>query len=246
MKNIDINEFDFDTPDGQYCVFGMQVTVKNGRPVINMFDLDDNKDGPKVSENIWNLSAHILNMVFRDKYKRKDVDWTFTSGHRQTDILFEEINDQPAKIVLSDSTVFEWEQHNPLTQEKYNAEYFEDYKGKPIHQDDLSHRLELIYPKTSKEIFSVPCPKAKDGVFYCKLETSLSDHYECIMVDTKKLIERIKHDDPEMLEHARYKFNGCNAESWAEKNSAEHATSMGAFVVGSHIRERNNKAGLGF
>ena len=246
MKNMDINEFDFYTPDGEYCIFGMQVTMKNGKPVINMFDLEENKDGAKVSENIWNLSAYILNLVFRDKYKRKDIDWTFTSGYRKTNIHFEEINDQPAKISLTDSTAFEWEQgNNSFPLKKYNQEYFQNYNGKPIHKDDLFPSHELVYPETPKEVFAIPCPQAKDGVFYCKPEYEDTDRNKCILVDTKKLIERIKQDDPKMIEHARYKFNGEKAEDWLEHNSSENACETGNYAVGHHITKRNNKSGLG-
>lgn len=248
MKNMDVQEFGFDTPDGEYCVFGLNVTIKNGRPVINMFDIEENKDGPKVGDHIWSISQYILDRFFVNQFKRNQVDWTFTSGNRNTDITFDEINNEPIKLRLTDSTAFDWEQSCPLSAAACSEEYFE-YNGKPLHKSDTELKLEMRYQATPRDMLVVPCPKAKDGVFHCKppcFNGNTHDDFEYIMVDTKKLIERIKQDDPEMLEHAYFKFKGETAEDWLENNSSKYPYNTGSFVVGDHIRKKNGLSpGLG-
>lgn len=84
------------------------------------------------------------------------------------------------------------------------------------------------------EIFSIPCNHADcaSELFYMKhSQGSPSDgstYY--IIADTKKLIEQIRKDDPEMMEHALSKFEGECATNWIKTNSEENPFVVGYFA----------------
>ncbi len=95
--------------------------------------------------------------------------------------------------------------------------------------------------------YSVPCDHtaATDETFHAKPEfleyhqrpdTEYGATY--IMADVKKLIEMIRETDPEMIEHAKYKYRGETAQEWLEVNSEENPYNTGSF---SYARTQTNR-----
>jgi len=238
---MDIQHMDFDTANGEHCIFGMNISEENGQTHINLFDLEENKAGPKVSKNIWKLSQHILESIFLGKKKRNNVAWSFTTGPFTTDIKFQETEGQPQKMILSDKKAFEWESLGAFSMNEYSSKYHEVH-GKPRHEAKMEKIRVLEMNEQPQDFFAVPCKTAPEGVFYCKPEFhqgNLHDNYEYLMVDTKKLIAHLEQHDPKMLEHAKYKFGNDTPESWVENNSFEGPLETGDFAM---INSQGRKA----
>ena len=87
-----------------------------------------------------------------------------------------------------------------------------------------------MIPKT---VLAIPCkhPAAKDGVFYCEPSyinvAHMQNDFEYVLLDTKKVIAHLRERNPELLQHAEYKFRGETAESWLESMSPQHPLDMG-------------------
>lgn len=247
---MDIEYSTFDFQDGTHCVFGLNITKKKGRVCINLFDLDENRNGPKIGDHLWELRNHILATAFTADEVHDFFKWSFTTGYTTSDITFFELNKQPCQLILSNMTALQFEQlpSSSFSVTRYSKEYSER-EGKPIHESDLERELSMEPPKKPDDMFAVPCPQAKDGVFYCKPDYYLGnihDEFEYMLVDTQQLIARIRQDDPKTLEHARYKFAGETPEGWMEVNSPEYPYKTGSFAVGEFIRTRNGLSpGLG-
>ena len=60
-----------------------------------------------------------------------------------------------------------------------------------------------------------------------KMDSKDSYH---VLADTKKLIAQIRKDDPEMLGHARRKYEGTQAEHWLENNNEKTPHQIGVFA----------------
>ena len=102
--------------------------------------------------------------------------------------------------------------------------------------------------KLLPETFAVPCnhSNAVDGVFYCKPEFyggNISEKCHYFLADTKKLLAKIQHDDPKMIEHSEAKFRDSTVEEWLDGNSARHPCNTGTFVYGPFRASGKNPDG---
>lgn len=254
FENIKLDQLGYETPKGDFYFMGFNFKVKNGVLQFNMFDinendpLDENNVKPKMGDNIWNISDYVLKNLFNNAFKRSEVNWSFTSRHQTTDIKFNEIDNKPYSIELTNNLAFDgYDNNTGITQEWYEANYYE-VDDKPRHKSDMVRERRIEPPQEPTKQLCIPCPQAKDGVFYAKLngeEGFESDDYISLVVDTQKLIARIEKDDPEMLVHAKRKFKFDTVEQWLEGTSITNPRDMGNFVLGQHVGENNKNGGIG-
>lgn len=240
-----IEHFEFDCPDDGHCIFGINISEQDGTSCVNLFNLDENKKGAKIAKNLWKLSQHVLDTFLPGRTNKSDINWTLTSGFRTTDIKFKEKNGKPLSLSFSDiHTVVEEEFGIPFSIDRYSKEY-SNIRGTPVHESDHSPQRERVMPKKAADVFVIPCPQAKDGVFYCKPEFHegfIEDQYESVLVDTKKLINRILQDDPKMYEHARYKFANTKVEDYLENNSFRSPFNTGSLATTPKGIDRNRNS----
>ena len=58
----------------------------------------------------------------------------------------------------------------------------------------------------------------------------MTDDFDYVLVDTRKALERLAQDDPDMLEHAKRKFHGETPSEWLERMSLEDPIELGRWV----------------
>lgn len=219
---MDIERFDFfptHSPEVATTV-GINIQKKFGLTTVNLFALKENKGAP-IATNIWGIANAISKEVLLGE-RIDDLNWTLTSRSGTSALKFSTINGQPYKLDISDKTVFSHEEYdfNRLPLETYIAE------SKKSRRFEIDGRPETI--------FCVPCahPEAKDGVFYCRPAFYEADHmrddYEFILADTRKIVELLKKDAPDMLEHsARNLKGGSSAEEWLRSTEIDYPRDMG-------------------
>jgi hypothetical protein len=240
-----IDHMDFKTANGQFGIFGMNIaTDRLGKNFIQLFDLEENKGGPKIGENIWNISQRILKEIFGNDKKRNDVSWFFTTSSETTAVQFDELEGKPAKLILSNQRAFQAEQILPYSDKKYEIKNKEKTYS-PFQELEGIEYCVIERSADHKETFTVPCDKAKDGVFYCQpeyFEGNSHDDYEYMLVDTEKLIANITKYNPQLMKHAESKFFGMKAEDYLQNNSARHTFKTGDFAISSRNEPDGKKS----
>ena len=218
---------------------GLNVQKQGGTTYVNLFSLSEN-EGQPLSKNIWSIAKHILDrMLLMEKID--DVQWTLTVGFRTTGLKFSTVNCRPYKLDFSD----EWAIVREQQAFKYGSKdrlwsldkYAENYSGVTPIKHTETHVIEQSLGKEPRTVFTIPCkhPNAEDGLFYCEppyLNTPhMTDDFDYILVDTRKALERLALDDPDMLEHAKQKFHGDTPADWLEHMSLTGPITLGHWIL---------------
>lgn len=216
----------------QPTTIGLNISNKYGRTVANIFVLAENK-GLNVTQNIWDVAKALTEKEFPGK-KPEDIEWTVSASYESSEVKFSCVDGQLYKIDWSNFSGYDHEDcMKSLNPEHFSiVEYQKYYIGEKAKY--YSGKLERLPPPKPKTVFAIPCnnPAAKTGFFYCQpgdYQLGAKDCY-VILADTQKLIAKIRDDDPEMLNHADYKFEESKAEDWLEDNSQRDAPGTGKYV----------------
>ncbi len=86
--------------------------------------------------------------------------------------------------------------------------------------------------------YAIPCnhPACRDGLFYMNYELAdMHDNHHYFLADTQKMLELIAKDDPKMVDHAKWKYEGDTPESWLKSNNENQPCSMGVFAFDENV-----------
>lgn len=101
--------------------------------------------------------------------------------------------------------------------------------------------------QTPPHVYEIPCAMADGGSYYCQpyqFARDGDDTYAYVVVDTKKLLQRIATDNPHLLEHGqKWKYNpACDSpEAALKRNSKENPDNMGTFGFSDLVGETRDK-----
>ena len=214
---------------------GVNVLSEGGRTTVNLFVLDDN-EGDLVADNLLPIMQQVADQVLLGAYP-EDLHWSLTNGYYSGTLQFSMTQDgRPYRLDVGNM----WS----LRQEDRNAWSIDGYEDHYVcwHPTPTKRVLERVLemPPKPKTVFVTPCPEAKSGLFYSNPGLSLDttqDNMSFVIADTQTVIREIDKADPEMMNHAAYKFRGETPEGWLASNSIEHPYNTGIFVVYDESKE---------
>lgn len=241
---MEIDYFSFNTIQGQEITMGLNIQRQFGMTYVNMFSLKENQ-GPRLSHNLWTAAKAVISEVLQGQ-NIEGINWVHVVGDRVNHVRFSTLAGQAYKIDLSDTHALQQEScafdyaGNP----KQNAfvwsleKFRETYTGAiPTKGEKI---LSLRYPESPMTVFQIPCnhPSAKDGIFNCNPSyidaEHMTDDFEFLLADTKKVLNQLAQDDPDMLAHADRKYAGTDVDRWLKNNSIDHPADMGHWVMSDH------------
>lgn len=243
---MDIQRYDITISGEENPIsIGLNLQKKFGLTHANIFALSDN-EGPKVSDHLYRIAKQIVEEILRGE-NIDDINWTFTAGTQTSRVGFSSIRGVPYKLDISNRWAVEFEDaayaHNGQGYMLWDIEkYSERYRGAtPADVGEGRERRRELTPEP-RTIFQVPCnhPDAKSGFFHCEppyINTPhMRDDYDYVLVDTKKVLARLAQDDPDMLKHAAYKYEGSTASKYLRRNSIDNPTDMGQWSFDESFR----------
>lgn len=207
--------------DGSRLTCGVNAMICNDQPIVNLFDLAENKDAP-LQRYLWGVAAQAARMVFDRAYDRTSVRYTLTKGAHTTHLQFHEQNGQPYQLDAGDRTALAMRPAADWTLQRYRRSYSAITGCDPAADRQAS-------PET---LFAIPCDVAPDGIVYAKPTlhgTILQDRCTYVMADPRKMWRHITQHDPAMARHATRQFNRLDTTEWLNGFSALNPCDTGDY-----------------
>lgn len=222
---MEVVPFNFTDNRGNEGVVGIRLDGESGFPRVDLFAVEENKGGPSVAKNLFNIAEQVTREMFDDR-KVSHCLWTLSVGDTRTWVDFSTVLDELYRIDFSNQHAIRYERSDIPG----HAKPLQSYNEAPTFErtrDVIDEDWDI-----PAYVYAIPCDAADGGFFYMKGEYDvphLRDKYETVLVDKDALLARLSHDEPAMIEHGDRKHGNGDSQRWADASSMDHPFGGGHF-----------------